>query len=151
MATKRNAVVIRPLPSNVPAAANNFTSPAPVAPNTCPGSIIRKPNASPASADPTVMPLMPTVESVRPVAAVARQTTFGIFRRRMSMMAAVPSPAHIAARTTTLDAWTNGLPEDSVQLIAEQSDRAERDERDQRRQHAVLEQVLSFIQPQPSV
>src|SRR5256884_6722870 len=37
-------------PSNVPIAANNFTSPAPVAPITWPGSISRRPIAHPASA-----------------------------------------------------------------------------------------------------
>src|SRR5688572_32397485 len=148
MATKRNAVRIRPLPSIVPAAANNFTSPAPVAPNTCPGSIIRKPNASPASADVTVMLLTPIIDNVIPVAAVATQTTFGIRRCRMSMTAAVPSPAHNAPSTTRSDACANGRPEHSVQMLTQQADCTERDKSNQRGQQPVLEQVLPRFEPQ---
>src|SRR5688572_18740354 len=151
MATKRNAVRIRPLPSIVPAAANNFTSPAPVAPNTCPGSIIRKPNASPASADVTVMLLTPIIDNVIPVAAVATQTTFGIRRRRMSMTAAVPSPVHNAPSTMRSDACANGRPEHSVQVLAEQTDPTKCHKGNQRRKDAVLEQVLPLFEPQQSI
>jgi hypothetical protein len=69
----------------------------------------------------------------------------------MSMTAAVPSPAHIAASTATLDAGTNGLPEHSVEVLAEHPDGAKRDKRDQRCEQSVLEQVLSVIQPNPSL
>ena len=64
-------------PTTAPAAANNFTSPAPVAPSTWPGSISRKPRKNPSSDDASEMPLMPVAASTTPTAAVPSEIAVG--------------------------------------------------------------------------
>jgi hypothetical protein len=66
----------------------------------------------------------------------------------MSMTAALPSPAHIVPSATSSDAWANGRPEDSVQVLADQTDRTERYEGNQCGKQSVLEQVLALFEPQ---
>src|SRR5437867_2762920 len=99
MATHKNASTTCPAPITAPTAAKSFTSPAPVAPSTWPGSIIRQPSANPSSDDATVTRLAPVAASVIPAAAVANEIAFGIRRWRTSTTEAVPAPATTAEST----------------------------------------------------
>src|SRR5438552_17496443 len=121
-------------PSNVPIAANNFTSPAPVAPITWPGSISRRPIAHPASAPATVTPDTCDAASATPSTAVARVSWLGTRRVRTSIAEAAPALSATAAKATGSEILSNGLPEHVVDRVPDRCHGADRHDRDERHQ-----------------
>src|SRR5260221_326002 len=132
-------------PTSVPIAANNFTSPAPIAPKTKPGSINARPTPRPASAAPTEMPLKPVTASARPTDASRAFRTFGTRRVRTSIAAAVSAPATIVASTMKSNDLANAAPENLVNRVAQRRDAEHGDRRDQRGEQSVFDQVLSLV------
>src|SRR5262245_43097691 len=133
-------------PSRVPSAATSFTSPAPVPPNTWPGSIITNPSAAPMVAAAIEWPVHPAAVRASPKPATPAVRRFGIFPVRTSMAAAAPEAATTARSTTVSDVGSsNGLPEHRVDLVADGRDCAHRHEGDQGAEHRVFEQVLALI------
>src|SRR6188474_25027 len=146
MAVSKNAGTMRSTPTTAPAAANNFTSPAPVEPSTWPGSISRKPRQNPRADELTDTPLAPVAASTTPDAVTPSEMLLGIFRWAASTIAALPSPAQSAISTTVSEVKVaNGPPEDVGDLTCERTDGGESKDRDQRREHRVLEQVLAVV------
>src|SRR5919201_4446861 len=132
-------------PSKVPRAANSFTSPAPVAPTKCPGSISTNPTANPASAPATETPVTCNAANARPSAVIASVSWFGT--RRVFKSTSAPTPPLVATTATKMasDALSNGLPEPRVNRVADRPDRRERHDRDERRQQPVFDQVLALV------
>src|SRR5215212_7627862 len=100
-----------------PAAANNLTSPAPVAPNRCPGSINARPSTNPSIEAPTESELMPIAANARPDAAS-------------------PAPAASVPSTINSDGLSNGAPEDGVDGVAHGREARHRDDDDQRHEQS---------------
>ena len=98
----------------VPIAANSLTSPAPVAPIRCPGSISMRPTAKPASDPATVTPLVCDAANETPRAAMPRVSVFGTRRLQTSTTALAPPLAATAATTATSEILGNALPEHRV-------------------------------------
>src|SRR5688572_5788457 len=90
-----SAGTIKDGPRNAPTAANNLTSPPPVAPIRYPGSINRRPTPHPASAAPMPTVPQPAAASSTPDAASGMVNALGMRRVRRSIAAA----AHVAAAT----------------------------------------------------
>src|SRR5471032_2906031 len=132
-------------PSSVPMAANSFTSPAPVAPITCPGSISRSPHANPASAIGTPSFVTCRNASVMPVSASPTVSGFGTRRLLRSTTAPAPPPAATTETATGSKILSNGLPEDGVDRVAHRRDARQNEHRDQHGEQAVLDQVLSLV------
>src|SRR5471030_756743 len=128
-----------------PSAANSFTSPAPVAPKTWPGSISASPSANPANEAPIVMPLRPNTANATPLAASSTVSGFGTRRVHRSIAAPVPAPAVTVVSTRTSEGLTNAPPEDVVNRVAQRADADHREDRDQRREQSVFEQVLAVV------
>src|SRR2546427_2471050 len=154
MATHKNASTTCPAPIIAPAAAKSFTSPAPVAPSTWPGSISRQPSANPSSDDATVTPLAPVAASVTPAAAVANEIAFGIRRWMTSTTEAVPAPTITAESTnasplaiTTASQLHRGdrAPQNVRDRVADHRQQAHHGQRDQGGQNPVFQQVLTII------
>src|SRR5206468_3740010 len=131
----------------VPIAANSLTSPAPVAPIRCPGSISMRPTAKPASDPATVTPLVCDAANETPRAAMPRVSVFGTRRLQTSTTALAPPLAATAATTATSEILGNALPEHRVDGVPNLGHRGERDDRDQRHEEGVLEQVLPLVFP----
>src|SRR5438034_10961534 len=129
----------------VPIAANSLTSPAPVAPIRCPGSISMSPTAKPASDPATVTPLVCDAANETPRAAMPRVSVFGTRRLQTSTTALAPPLAATAATTATSEILGNALPEHRVDGVPNLGHRGERDDRDQSREQAVLEQILPVL------
>src|SRR4029079_19751202 len=130
--------------SSAPTAPISFTSPAPVAPRRCPGSIKSTPSASPAPAAASDSPLTPVTARATPVAAIRAVTTFGIRRVRRSIAVAISRPAASAANDGS-EIGGNGLSENIVDGVAKGRHRADREHRDQRHEQAILEQILPVV------
>src|SRR5438270_598281 len=136
---------MRPGPTTPPSAANSFTSPAPVRPNACPGSMSTRPKTMPSAACASVAPPIPKPPNTMPTAAIASVSAFGTRRVRRSITAAVTAPAATVAMTIRSDGLANALPEDGDDRVAERRDAGDRDHRDERGQQAVLEKILSLL------
>src|SRR5580765_4413418 len=132
-------------PMNAPAAAKSLTSPAPVAPIMCPGSISTRPSARPASDAPSVMPLMPHTAKMTPTVARPTVSGFGTRRVHMSIAAPVPVPAPTVASTMKSDGLANAAPEHRVERVADHLDAGHHDDRDQRAEQSVFEQILALV------
>src|SRR5581483_8456732 len=132
-----------PGPRKVPSAANSFTSPAPVAPTTWPGSMTKNPTSSPAIACGSVTAPIPNAAAARPARAVAPVSTFGMRRVRRSMAVLDAPPAAMAATVIGSEILSNVQPEHVVDRVAEYRHRAGREDRDERGEQPVLEQVLT--------
>src|SRR5207237_5168177 len=136
-------------PRIVPTAANNLTSPAPVAPTRCPGSISRRPTAKPPSAAAIDRSVRWVAARVIPTAVIPSVNQFGTRRTRKSMAALAPPLPATAAMTTALDGTGNNtgkrLPEHGVDRGPDRHDDGDRDDGDQRDEQAVLDKVLSLI------
>src|SRR4051812_40649083 len=132
-------------PMNAPTAANNFTSPAPVAPIKCPGSISARPSARPASDAPSERPPMPNAAKATPVAANPIVSGFGTRRVHKSIAAPTPVPLTTVAIARKSDGLANLGPEDTGNRVAERRDTDNRREGDQRRQQTVFDQILSVV------
>src|SRR4029077_1217255 len=130
---------------NAPAAAKSLTSPAPVAPITCPGSISRRPTASPPSEAPSVRPLMPHAAKITPIVARPIVSGFGTRRVHKSIAAPVPVPATTMAIAMRSEGLANAAPEHRIDRAAERGDAHHRGDRDQRGEKSVFEEVLSFV------
>src|SRR5215471_1344705 len=136
---------MRPGPSSVPNAAISFTSPAPVAPMTWPGSISTRPSARPAAAldSPTVVGW--NAASIRPRTAMPKVITLGTRRSRRSIAAVVLPPTATAPKATASKVLNNGLPQHAVDLVTERGHAGHHHDGDQHSQESVLEQVLPFF------
>src|SRR5581483_7628569 len=132
-------------PSRVPIAAKSFTSPAPVAPITCPGSISARPIARPASAPVTLRLVACEPASATPRAAIDRVRTLGTRRVRKSMTVAAPPAKTMTASAIGSDVLSNGLPEHVVDRVPDRRHGGDRDDRDQRHEQTVLEQILPVL------
>src|SRR5216683_5281545 len=132
-------------PMNAPVAAKSLTSPAPVAPITCPGSISSRPTASPPSEAPSVRPLMPHAAKTTPIVARPIVSGFGTRRVHRSIAAPVPVPATTVAITIGSDGQANVPPEHRVDRVAERGDAHHRHDRDQRGEQSVFDQVLALV------
>src|SRR5205823_5100096 len=142
-AVYRNAPTIGAGPSSDPIAANSFTSPAPVAPNRCPGSINARPRRNPANAPPIDTPLMPVAANTTPASASSAVSVFGTRRVRTSIAAAAAAPAVSVPSTMRSDGLTNVSPEHVVNRLPQRADADDRDDGNERRQQSVLEKVLA--------
>src|SRR5690349_11704828 len=131
-------------PSSAPDAPNSFTSPAPVAPKRCPGSISATPIASPASDPARETRPIPAAATARPAAASESVSAFGTRRVFRSIAAAAQPAAAMVPITITSDGLTNAAPEHVVNRGAQRADSRDGDHGDQRRQQAVLEQILAL-------
>src|SRR5262245_29802311 len=148
-----NATPVRAGPSSVPSAASSFTSPAPVAPMKCPGSISSRPTAKPATASAGVRRVTWIAASARPITATLSVTTFGTRRDRRSTATAVPPPAAVitipagshAVFTAVSKVLDNGLPQHGVDGRAHRGNGRHHHDRDQRREKSVLDQVLAIV------
>src|SRR5438067_5388381 len=138
-----NAATMAAGPSSAPDAPNSFTSPAPVAPNRCPGSIKATPIASPASDPARETRPIPVAATARPAAASEIVSAFGTRRVRRSIAAAARPAAASVPITMTSDGLTNAAPDHAVNCLSYCRDARDGDDRDQRGQHCVLEQVLA--------
>src|SRR6267378_3570383 len=136
---------VRPGPSSVPNAAISLTSPAPVAPMTCAGSIRARPTARPASALTTPTPVGRNAASASPSTAMPNVIGLGTRRTRKSIAAvALPQPA-MAQTATASKVLNNGLPQNRVDLIPQRRDAGHHEDGDQRGQKPVFEQVLPVM------
>src|SRR5262249_12432860 len=136
---------MRPAPITAPAAAKSFTSPAPVAPMTCPGSMIASPSARPAHDDSTVTPLAPQTAKRTPLTASVPVRTFGTRLVRRWIKARARAPATSVPSTTRSEGCNNGLPQHVVDRVAHGRDADDRHERDQASEQRVLDQILPFV------
>src|SRR3954470_8236737 len=137
-------------PTNAPAAANSLTSPAPVAPIRCPGSISARPSARPASEAPSDRPPMPHAAETPPTAASPIVSGFGTRRVRRSIAAPMPVPATRVAIAINSEGLANLHPENVVDRVAERFDADHGDDRNQRRQQSVFDQILArLVREQP--
>src|SRR5213593_103500 len=132
-------------PMIAPTAANSLTSPAPVPPITCPGSISTSPSTKPNSDAPTVRPLIPDAANATPLAASS--TVSGLGTRRVHRSIAAPAPAQAAtvAITITSEGSANAAPEQVVACLADRGDARHREDRDQRGEESVFHQVLPLV------
>src|SRR5436190_1020197 len=132
-------------PMIAPTAANSLTSPAPVPPITCPGSISTRPSTKPNSDAPMVRPLMPDAANATPLAA--RSTVSGLGTRRVhtSIAAPAPAPAATVAITIMSEGSANAAPEQVVDCLADRGDARHREHRDQRGEEPVFHQVLPLV------
>src|SRR5580704_7261786 len=140
-----NALRMPAGPSSVPSAANSFTSPAPVAPITWPGSSSSSPHRPPRSADAIPSVVTWNSASARPVSARPPVSTFGTRRTFKSTAAPAPPPAVTSDTTTGSEILSNGLPEHRVDRIADRRHAREDEDGDEHGQQAVLDQVLAFV------
>src|SRR6478736_1134346 len=138
-----NAAAVAAGPSSAPAAAKSLTSPAPVAPNRCPGSINPKPMAMPAIEPAIVNRPMPATANATPAAASDAVSAFGTRRVRTSIAAAANPPPASVVSTIRSDGVANVSPEQRVNRLSKVADAEYRDHGNQRREQAVLEQVLA--------
>src|SRR5262249_21158912 len=131
--------------SSVPMAANSLTSPAPVAPTRCPGSISARPAANPSSASVGDSAPRRAAATTRPKAVIPSVSTFGM-RRVYRSTRVLESPLPATALTATgSEILSNVVPEDVGDRLSQRGYRSKSDERDQGREQPVLEQVLGFI------
>src|SRR5690606_18417220 len=141
-----NATTVPAGPSQVPSAASSFTSPAPVPPKRCPGSISRSPSAAPVSAPAVDCSDTPTAAAASPARATVAVITFGMRPVRRSTAAAMPAAARMATSDTASEAGSSDdLPERAVDRVAECPHGTNRDDGDEANQQRVLEQVLSVL------
>src|SRR5262249_38206382 len=134
----RNVRNARPGPRNVPTAAISFTSPAPVAPITWPGSMSSSPVVRPSSACSGVTPPPPNA-SPNPAPAIAPVSQFGMRRVRTSVTTAAASPSESARKgTMVLERGLNGFPEHVVNRASDSRDGTESHKGDQRAEEGVL-------------
>src|SRR5471032_2136930 len=130
---------------NAPAAARSLTSPAPVAPIMCPGSISRRPTAIPPSEAPMLRPLIPHTAKITPISARPAVSGFGTRRVHMSIAAPVPVPATTVVMTMRSDGQANVPPERRVDRVAERGDAHHGHDRDQRGEQSVFDEVLALV------
>src|SRR5437762_7152167 len=135
------ATTIAAGPSSAPDAPNSFTSPAPVAPNRCPGSIRTTPIASPASDPARETRPIPAAATARPATASESVSAFGTRRVFRSIAAAAQPAAAIVPITMTSDGLTNAVPEDVENCCADHVHPRDGNDGDQRREQTVLEQI----------
>ena len=131
-------------PSRLPTAAISFTSPAPVAPSTCPGSMSTRPITHPSTAAPTDTPPKPNAASPRPAPAIVPVRTLGIRRVRRSTTVATSRPA-ISTASDALAAAGDDLPEHRVDGVSNRRDGSECDKGNERAEQRVLEKILTVL------
>src|SRR5262245_11331231 len=148
MAVNRNALITTIGPTNEPIAAISFTSPAPVAPSACPGSISKSPNTNPSAAAPSEMPLNPDAANPIPAPAIDAVTALGMRRVRISTIEATHTPDASATKAqleTVGKVLRYVVPEERRNGVAHARHRANRHEGNQRDQQGVFEQVLPVL------
>src|SRR5688572_25459888 len=147
MAVATKAVIVSQGPSSVPRAASSFTSPPPVAPKRCPGSIRRSPTTPPATAAPIPMRLIPAAAITRPTIVTAPVSVFGTRRVLRSITeAARPHPSTIVSTSASEDVGDD-IPEPQLDHAGESIDGGQHGNRDECREHAVFDQVLPVVTP----
>src|SRR5881394_3507442 len=134
-------------PSSVPSAAKSLTSPAPVAPMTCPGSINTRPRARPPSAPGTLTPVTRIAASAMPSAPILKVSAFGTRRVYRSTMVLAAPPASTTQIVDGSDILGNRLPEHVVDRLADGPDCTKCHERNQGHEQSVFDQVLADVTP----
>src|SRR5436309_11086249 len=132
-------------PSNVPIAANSFTSPAPVAPTKWPGSMSAKPSANPASAAATLTLVRCVAASARPSAEIPNVNWFGTRRLLRSISALSPPLPATALTTITSEILSNGRPEHRHDRLSDRGHSDHHHHSDQHGQKPILDQVLTIV------
>src|SRR5260370_2859350 len=133
-------------PSSVPIAANSLTSPAPVAPTMCHGSMSNSPTANPTSAAARLTGVTCNRARTTPVSAMPIVSGFGTRRVLRSTRALTPPLAATAAITIGSKILNNGLPEHRLDDGGQRRQGSQHEHRDQHGEEPVLEQVLSVLE-----